>query len=127
MIMGVILHFKYIQYNMDKFIIQLETFLVENKVMGYTAGYCIALVTKDLIHSLISDLFIPIVIFFISFTKIKIILNILPKSNGLNIIEFIKQLVTWVIMIVVTILVIKYFLKSIKTNDISNNIIRYAE
>ncbi len=112
---------------MDKFIIQLETFLVENKVMGYTAGYCIALVTKDLIHSLISDLFIPIVIFFISFTKIKIILNILPKSNGLNIIEFIKQLVTWVIMIVVTILVIKYFLKSIKTNDISNNIIRYAE
>ena len=106
---------------MDDFKSQLYTFLIENKVMGYTAGFCIALVTKDLIQSLISDIFIPIILILVSFIKIKAIINILPKSNGLNIIQFINQIVTWIIMVIVTFLFIQMFIKSLSSRDISNN------
>ena len=106
---------------MNNFKSQLETFLVDNKVMGYTAGFCIALVTKDLIQSLISDIFIPIILILVSFIKIKAIINILPKSNGLNIIQFINQIVTWFIMLIVTFLFIQMFMSSLSSRDISNN------
>jgi large-conductance mechanosensitive channel len=52
---------------MDNFKSQLETFLIDNKVMGYTAGFCIALVTKDVISSLITDIFIPVILILLSY------------------------------------------------------------
>jgi large-conductance mechanosensitive channel len=112
---------------MDNFKSQLETFLIDNKVMGYTAGFCIALVTKDVIQSLITDIFIPVILILLSYIKIQSIVKILPKSDGLNIIKFINYVVTWIIMIVVTFLFIQMFMNSLsnKTIDISNNIIHY--
>ena len=106
---------------MNNFKSELASFLVENKVMGTAAGFCIALVTKEVIQSLISDIFIPIILIILSFIKIKSILKILPKSNGLNIIKFINNFVTWVIMLIVTFLFITLFMRTITNYDISNN------
>jgi large-conductance mechanosensitive channel len=106
---------------MDDFKSQLSAFLVENKVMGYTAGFCIALVTKDVIQSLITDIFIPVILILLSYIKIKSIINILPKSDGLNIIKFINYVVTWIIMIIATFIFIQQFMASLSSKDTSNN------
>ena len=109
---------------MENFKSQLSTFLVDNKVMGYTAGFCIALVTKDVIQSLITDIFIPVILILLSYIKINFIIKILPKSDGLNIIKFINYIVTWIIMIIVTFLFIQMFMSSLSSQYISNNIVK---
>ena len=101
----------------------LKKFIVDNGVIGTTAGVCIALVTKDLIQTFISDIFIPIIIILLTFIKIKSLVKILPSTSGLNFIHFLTQFITWLIMILVTYLFITYFMstlgidKNIKNND----------
>ena len=38
---------------------ELQQFIIDNSIVGTTAGVCIALVTKDLIASLVGDIIIP--------------------------------------------------------------------
>jgi large-conductance mechanosensitive channel len=104
---------------MSDFKENLKHFIVDNGVIGTTAGVCIALVTKDLIQTLISDIIMPLIIILLTFVRIKSLIKILPPTSGLNIIHFLNQFITWIIMIVVTFLFITYFMT---TMGIDNNI-----
>jgi large-conductance mechanosensitive channel len=101
---------------MSDFKEKLKQFIVDNGVIGTTAGVCIALVTKDLIQTLISDIIMPLIIILLTFVKVKALIKILPPTSGLNIIHFLNQLITWIIMIVVTFLFISYFVSSLGIN-----------
>jgi large-conductance mechanosensitive channel len=108
---------------MSEFKENLKQFIVNNGIIGTTAGVCIALVTKELIQTFISDIFIPLIIIVLTFINIKSIIKILPVTSGLNITHFITQIITWLIMILTTFLFITYFMntmgidKNIKKTD----------
>lgn len=90
---------------------QLKKFIIDNGVIGTTAGVCIALVTKDVIQSLVADLVIPTIILLLSFLKLKVLINLLPKKNTINVVSFINQFITWILVIIITFLFISYSLK----------------
>jgi TRAP-type C4-dicarboxylate transport system permease small subunit len=62
-----------------------------------------------------------VILILLSYIKIKSINNILPKSDGLNIIKFINYVVTWIIMIIATFIFIQQFMASLSSKDTSNN------
>ena len=92
---------------------QLKQFIINNGVIGTTAGVCIALVTKDVIQSLVGDVVIPVIIFILSLLKLKFLINILPKKekSEINIVNFINQLISWFLVIILTFLFIQYSIK----------------
>lgn len=98
---------------MSDFKEQLKQFIINNGIIGTSAGVCIALVTKDVIQSLVADLVIPTIILVLSFLKLKFLINILPKKDKsqINIVNFINQLITWFLVIIITFLFIQYSMK----------------
>jgi large-conductance mechanosensitive channel len=90
---------------------EFKKFIVDNGVIGTTAGVCIAFITKDLIQSLVSDLVIPTIILILSFLKLKVLIDILPKKNGINIVNFLNQLITWIFLLIISFLFISYSIK----------------
>ena len=92
---------------------QLKQFIINNGIIGTTAGVCIALVTKDVIQSLVGDIVIPVIIFVLSLLKLKFLINILPKKdkNNINVVNFINQLISWFLVIIITFLFIQYSIK----------------
>ena len=92
---------------------QLKQFIINNGIIGTSAGVCIALVTKDVIQSLVADLVIPSIILVLSFLKLKFLINILPKKDKsqINVVNFINQLITWFLVIIITFLFIQYSIK----------------
>jgi large-conductance mechanosensitive channel len=92
---------------------QLKQFIINNGIIGTSAGVCIALVTKDVIQSLVADIVIPVIIVVLSLLKLKVLINILPKhdKNNINVVNFINQLITWFLVIIITFLFIQYSIK----------------
>ena len=88
---------------------QLKQFIINNGIIGTTAGVCIALVTKDVIQSLVADIVIPVIIVVLSLLKLKFLINILPKKdkNNINVVNFINQLISWFLVIIITFLFIQ--------------------
>jgi large-conductance mechanosensitive channel len=93
--------------NKDLFIDQLKKFIIDNGVIGTTAGVCIALVTKDLISSLVGDIIIPSFILLLLGLNIKSITNILPGKSSWDFQNFLKQFISWIMVIIVTFIFIK--------------------
>ena len=111
---------------MDGFKDQLKQFIIDNGVIGTCAGVCIALVTKDVILSLVSDIIIPIIILLLSYIKIKFLIKMMPGKgkHEINLINFLNQFITWILVIIITFLFIRYSLlyflgidKNIKKKD----------
>lgn len=92
----------------DVFFQELKTFISENNVVGTCAGVIIALSTKDLISSIVSDIIIPTLIFLFSKLNIKMLNDILPSGkSSFELTDFIKKLITWFITLIVTFIFIK--------------------
>ncbi len=90
---------------------ELVDFIVENKLMTYSAGVVIGLVSKDVILSLVQDIIIPS--FFILCIRLKFntIIKILPHKDKivkLNITNFIGCLITWILALICTFLFVQY-------------------
>ncbi len=102
---------------------QLADFITDNKIIGITSGFIIGFVSKDLILSFVKDLIIPIIIILLMKLKIKLLSNILPhKDNGLNVIQFINSLITWILALISTYLFVKYaFIELIGAKNIIKN------
>jgi len=106
----------YIQNN--QFIKQLSQFIAENKIVGYTAGVCVALVTKDVISSLVGDIVIPGITNGLQALHVPRLSQILPVKSALNVNNFIKQFITWLIVLILTYIFIKVaFYKLLGVND----------
>jgi large-conductance mechanosensitive channel len=93
---------------------QLKQFIVDNSVVGTTAGVCIALVTKDLISSLVGDIIIPGIILICITLNISALTKILPGKSSFDFTNFFKQFISWFFVLIVTFIFIKisfgYFL-----------------
>ena len=82
---------------------ELKHFITENGIVGTTSGVIIAMSTKDLIMSLVSDIVYPVietvVLLFYGGVHVRI------KYDYKN---FLKLFITWVITLVIT----YYFIKT---------------
>jgi large-conductance mechanosensitive channel len=88
---------------------ELADFVSNNNIIGVTAGVTIALVSKDVILSLVQDVIIPIIVILLIRMKIKSLTQILPnKDNSLNITKFIGCLITWVLALICTFIFVQY-------------------
>lgn len=85
----------------------LSKFIIDNGIIGTTAGVIIALVSKDLILSLVSDIIVPIFIIIFMRLNIKSLTAILPGTSDFNITNFIKHIISWIITLFVTFFFIK--------------------
>ena len=95
-----------------QFIGQLKQFILDNNIIGTTAGVCIALASKDTLLSLVADVIIPGITKLILMLHLKVVNDIIPKGNAdFNFTNFIKQFITWILMIVLSFLFITYTLK----------------
>lgn len=88
---------------------QLNRFLVDNNIVGTAAGVSIALATKDVIQSLVSDVIIPGIIFLLLKLNVDSLTKFLmmPGKTKFDFINFIKQFITWIFIIIITYVFIK--------------------
>jgi large conductance mechanosensitive channel protein len=87
---------------------QFKKFIIDNNIVGSTAGVLIALSAKDLLTSIVGDIIIPLIIFLLLKLNIKRLTAILPSgSNSFQFTNFIKNLISWIISMIVTFIFIK--------------------
>lgn len=92
----------------EAFFSEFKKFIVDNGVVGTCAGVIIALVTKDLILSFVSDILIPLFIFLFLKLNIKWLTNILPSGKSFfDFTNFFRQFITWFLTLIVTYFIIK--------------------
>jgi large-conductance mechanosensitive channel len=95
---------------------ELQQFIIDNSIVGTTAGVCIALVTKDLIASLVGDIIIPGIILLCITLNIRALTKILPGKSSFDFTNFFKQFISWFFVLIVTFIFIKvsfgYFLNA---------------
>jgi len=89
------------------FFTNFKNFLIDNGVIGTTAGVAIALVTNDLIKSLASDIIVPAFIILFLRLNIKSLTAILPGKADFDLTHFFKQLISWILVVIITFLFIK--------------------
>jgi large-conductance mechanosensitive channel len=100
---------------------QIKTFILNNGLISTIAGVGLGIITKDVIQSLVADIIIPVIIILISFLKLKILLNIIPKKNNLNVLNFVNNFVSWIITIIITFFFVTYSMKYLLNIDTSVN------
>ena len=88
----------------------LKKFVVDNNIIGTTAGVCVALAAKDGIQSLVGDIIIPAIILFLHALHIDFLTQYLPikGSSHLKVGEFIKQMVTFFLIIIISFIFVKF-------------------
>jgi large-conductance mechanosensitive channel len=106
---------------MSEFVDQLRKFVVDNNIVGTSAGVCIALATKDGIQSLVGDIIIPGMVILLHSLHIDSLTKILPIHGKaqLNIMDFLKQFITWILIIVISFIFVKFAFEYLL--GISNN------
>ena len=95
-------------------------FIIEIGLIATIAGVGLGIITKDVIQSLVADIIIPVIIILISFLKLKILLNIIPKKNNLNVLNFVNNFVSCLITII-TFFFVTYSMKYLLNIDTSVN------
>jgi large-conductance mechanosensitive channel len=88
--------------NPSKFKEELINFLVENKVIGTVAGVGIALASKDLIQSMVGDVVFPSIYYLLLKMHGKYFTKILPDNTKFDMPNFVKHLISWVFIIIIT-------------------------
>jgi large-conductance mechanosensitive channel len=88
--------------NPSQFKNELINFLVENKVIGTVAGVGIALASKDLIQSMVGDVVFPSIYYLLLKMHGKYFTKILPDNTKFDVPNFIKHLISWVFVIIIT-------------------------
>ena len=106
---------------MSEFVDQLRKFVVDNNIVGTSAGVCIALATKDGIQSLVGDIIIPGLVILLHSLHIDSLTKILPIHGKaqFNIMDFIKQFITWILIIIISFVFVKFAFEYLL--GISNN------
>lgn len=87
----------------------LKKFIVDNNIVGTSAGVCVALAAKDGIQSLVGDIIIPTIVMLLHALHIDFLTKYLPVHGKvqLNITDFIKQMVTFILIIIISFVFVK--------------------
>lgn len=88
----------------------LKHFIIDNNIVGTSAGVCIALAAKDGIQSLVGDIIIPAIVMALKALHIDFLTKYLPVNGKtqLNITDFVKQMITFVLIIVISFIFVKF-------------------
>ena len=88
----------------------LKQFIMDNKIVTTSAGVCIALAAKEAIQSLVGDIIIPLVVMMLKSIRVDALTTFLPVSDKtqLNMVSFAKQVVTFVLVVPISFLFVKY-------------------
>ena len=93
--------------NNREFIEQIKKFIVSNNIVGYTAGVCVALGTKDVIESAVSSVIVPGIILALLMLDNKFLQAHLPKNVTVNVNDLVKKFFTWLMLVVMTYVFVK--------------------
>jgi len=88
----------------------LKQFIVENKIIGTSAGVCIALAAKEAIQSLVGDVFIPLLVKALQSLNITFLTTYLPVTDKtqFNLTVFVKHVVTFVVVVVISFIFVQF-------------------
>ena len=89
---------------------ELVEFISQNNVVGTCTGVIVALVTKEVVLSLVADIVVPLLVLFLIRSKIPFVLRwIDPKKDGiLHLSKFFSSFITWILSLLIAYLFIKY-------------------
>lgn len=89
---------------------ELKKFVIENNIVGTSAGVCVALAAKDGIQSLVGDIIMPSMVALLHALHIEGVTKFLPVEGHmkLNIANFVKEMVTFILIIVLSFLFVKF-------------------
>ena len=99
--------------NTNKFKEQLQKFILDNGVIGTAAGVSIAIVTKDVIQSFVGDIILPSFYFVLASLKVTKITEMLPGKRVIDFTNFIKQVISWILVIIITYVFITFAFESL--------------
>ena len=87
----------------------LKQFIIDNNIVGPSAGVCVALAAKDGIQSLVGDVIIPTIVMFLHALHIDFLTKYLPVNGKvqINITDFVKQFVTFILIIIISFVFVK--------------------
>jgi large-conductance mechanosensitive channel len=87
----------------------LKQFIIDNNIVGTSAGVCVALAAKDGIQSLVGDVIIPAIVLFLHALHIDFLTKYLPVTGKtqINVTDFIKQFVTFILIIIISFVFVK--------------------
>jgi large-conductance mechanosensitive channel len=85
----------------------IKQFILNNGIIGTTAGVSIGMVTNLLIQSLVGDIIVPIIIFLCLKLNLQWLTNILPSHTEFSLNKFIKQLISWILTLLISFLFVK--------------------
>ncbi len=90
----------------EKGVENIKKFVVDNNIVGTSAGVCIALATKDSIQSLVNDIIVPFILLLLNSFHMDSVKRYLDTSgkNNLNITNFIKNFITFILVIIISFL-----------------------
>lgn len=108
---------------------KFKQFIVDNNIVGTSAGVCVALAAKDGIEALVGDIIIPILVMLLHALRIDGLSKFLPVngSASLNVTDFVKQMVTFILIIIISFIFVQFafgYLLGVNTTikeDISNS------
>jgi large-conductance mechanosensitive channel len=105
----------------DSSISQFKSFIIENSIVGTSAGVCVGLAAKDAIQTIVNDIILPYIIILFHYFRIESITKFLPggKTSEPNITNFIKQIVTFLLTVLVSFLFVKLAFDYLLGIDIS--------
>jgi len=88
---------------------QIKKFIIDNNIVGTSAGVGVGLAAKDAIQSLVNDILLPFFVVVFRTLNIEAASKFLPvgKKAQLNIISFIKQMITFILVVIVSFLFVK--------------------
>lgn len=87
----------------------LKQFIIDNNIVGTSAGVCVALAAKDGIQSLVGDVIIPGIVMFLHALHIDFLTKYLPVNGKvqINITDFVKQFITFILIIIISFVFVK--------------------
>lgn len=97
----------------------LKYFVISNNILPTTAAITIAFSSGIMIRSLIGDIIVPIIYgLFITSMKTKSLKSAFASITAVNISTFIKEFISWLMVIAVTFILIEYvFIRWLKTDN----------
>ena len=87
----------------------IKKFVVDNGIVGTTAGVCVGLAAKDAIQSCVNDIIVPFILIFIKSFHVDFIKRYLDTTGKthLNITNFIKNFITFMLIVIISFLFVK--------------------
>jgi large-conductance mechanosensitive channel len=94
--------------NPNAFRNNMQKFIVDNGIIGTAAGVSIAISTKDVVQSFVNDIIMPSIYLLLVNMNASYFSKSLSGKHAIDFPHFINQFVTWVFVVIITFLFIKF-------------------